>query len=98
MLKIPSTRDRTAPARTNVGSVRSPRNVERYPTYRRVDIGAHRYFRVRGTEVDAFVNLVNAMNHQNVLLYTFDTTDNPPVVKGFSQLPFLPSAGVRVVF
>jgi hypothetical protein len=78
--------------------VRSPRNAERYPAYRRVDVGAHRYFRTRRTEIDAFLNLVNVLNQQNVLLYTFDTSPNPPVVRGFSQLPFLPTAGVRVVF
>ena len=78
--------------------VRSPRNAERYPAYRRLDVGAHRYFQWRRAEVDAFLNLVNVLNRQNVLLYTFDASPNPPEVRGFSQLPFLPSAGVRVVF
>jgi hypothetical protein len=78
--------------------VRSPRNAERYPAYRRLDVGAHRYFRRGRAEIDAFVNLVNVLNRRNVLLYTFDTAPDPPVVRGFSQLPFLPTAGARVVF
>jgi hypothetical protein len=78
--------------------VRSPRNAERYPAYQRLDLGAHRYFRRGRAEIDAFLNLVNVLNQQNVLLYTFDTSPNPPEVRGFSQLPFLPTAGVRVVF
>lgn len=78
--------------------VRTPRNVERYPTYRRLDLSAHRTSRVRGAEVDAFLNLVNVLNQRNVLLYAFDTEQSPPRVRGFSQLPFLPTIGARVAF
>jgi hypothetical protein len=78
--------------------VRTPRNTERYPTYRRLDLSAHRLSRVRGAEVDAFVNLVNALNTRNVLLYAFDTQENPPRIRGFSQLPILPTIGARVAF
>jgi len=38
------------------------------------------------------------LNQRNVLLYAFDTQQNPPVVRGFSQLPFLPTLGMRVAF
>jgi hypothetical protein len=78
--------------------VRTARNTERYPTYRRLDLGVHRTFHVRHAECDAFVNLVNVLNQRNVLLYAFDTEANPPDVRGFSQLPFLPTLGMRVAF
>ena len=78
--------------------VRGARNAERYPTYRRLDLSAHRPFRVRGAEVDAFLNLVNVLNQRNVLLYTFDSEEDPPQVRGLSQLPFLPTLGAGVTF
>jgi hypothetical protein len=79
-------------------TVRSPRNAERYPAYRRVDLSAHRLFRLRGADGDAFLNLVNVLNGRNVLLYAFDAAENPPRVRGLSQLPFLPTVGARVAF
>jgi hypothetical protein len=33
-----------------------------------------------------------------VLLYAFDTEQSPPEIRGFSQLPFLPTLGMRVAF
>ena len=78
--------------------VRTARNTLRYPTYRRLDLGVHRAFRVGRADCDAFLNVVNALNQQNVLLYTFDTSSSPPDVRGFSQLPFLPTFGMRVAF
>ncbi|AHG91638.1 hypothetical protein J421_4101 [Gemmatirosa kalamazoonensis] len=78
--------------------VRTERNTERYPTYRRLDVGAHRAFHLGRADCDAFVNLVNVLNQRNVLLYAFDTAQNPPDVRGYSQLPFLPTLGMRVAF
>ena len=78
--------------------VRAPRNGERYPAYKRLDLSAHRAFRLGGAEGDAFVNVVNALNGRNVLLYAFDTGESPPRVRGLSQLPFLPTLGARVAF
>jgi hypothetical protein len=78
--------------------VRTPRNVERYPTYRRLDVGAHQPFRLARWDAVAFLNLVNVLNHRNVLLYAFDTDQTPPAFRGFSQLPFLPTVGLKVSF
>jgi hypothetical protein len=78
--------------------VRTARNVERYPTYRRLDVGVHRPFRLARHDAVAFLNLVNVLNNRNVLLYAFDTDQNPPLVRGFSQLPFLPTVGLKVSF
>ncbi|MEP6763345.1 MAG: carboxypeptidase regulatory-like domain-containing protein [Gemmatimonadaceae bacterium] len=78
--------------------VRTTRNGERYPAYSRLDVSAHRAFLFRGNEADAFVNLVNVFDTQNVLAYSIDNATSPPVLRGLSQLPFLPSLGVRVTF
>ena len=43
-----------------------------------------------------YLNLVNVFNRKNVFLYTVDTDTDPPQVKGASQLPFLPSIGLRM--
>lgn len=78
--------------------IRTARNADRYPAYERLDLSAHRGFRLRGLEGDAFVNVVNVFNTRNVLLYTFDTTEQPPRVGGLSQLPLLPTLGARLAF
>ena len=77
---------------------RTARNGERYPAYKRLDVSAHRAFRIRGAEADAFLNLVNALSTRNVLVYTIDNAQSPPVLRGLSQLPFLPSIGMRATF
>jgi hypothetical protein len=46
--------------------------------------------------VKPYLNLVNVFNRKNVFLYTVDTDTDPPQVKGASQLPFLPSIGLRM--
>ncbi len=78
--------------------IRTARNADRYPTYERLDLSAHRQFRLRGLDGDAFINVVNVFNNRNVLLYTFDTSETPPRVAGISQLPFLPTLGARFAF
>ena len=45
--------------------------------------------------VNGFFNLVNVLGTHNVLAYTVDNGESPPVLRGFSQLPFLPTIGVR---
>ena len=77
---------------------RTARNGERYPAYERLDLSAHRAFRIRGAEADAFLNLVNVFSTRNVLVYTIDNAQSPPVLRGLSQLPFLPSIGMRATF
>ena len=77
---------------------RTARNGKRYPAYERLDLSAHRAFRIAGAEADGFLNLINVLATQNVLVYTIDNEQSPPVLRGLSQLPFLPSIGLRVSF
>ena len=76
--------------------VRSGRNTERFPFYWRLDLSAERRFDVGGATLRPYVNVVNVFNRKNVFLYTLGTNVDPPVVKGASQFPFLPSFGMRV--
>jgi len=76
--------------------VRGPRNGERFPFYWRLDLSAERRFEMGAMTVKPYLNLVNVFNRKNVFLYTVDTNTDPPQVKGASQLPFLPSIGLRM--
>jgi hypothetical protein len=38
------------------------------------------------------------LNHRNVFLYSFENDEDPPRIRGFSQLPILPTFGLRVAF
>jgi hypothetical protein len=76
--------------------VRGPRNGERFPFYWRLDLSAERRFEIGAMTVKPYLNLINVFNRKNVFLYTIDTNTDPPQVKGASQLPFLPSLGLRM--
>ena len=76
--------------------MRGPRNGERFPFYWRLDLSAERRFEIGAMTVKPYLNLVNVFNRKNVFLYTIDTNTDPPQVKGASQLPFLPSIGLRM--
>lgn len=77
---------------------RTARNCKRYPAYERLDLSAHRAFTFKRHDAEAFLNVINVLATQNVLVYTIDNEESPPVLRGLSQLPFLPSLGVRVKF
>jgi len=77
-------------------TVRGPRNGERFPFYWRLDLSAERRFEVGGASLKPYLNIVNVFNRKNVFLYTLDETENPPLLKGASQFPLIPSFGVRI--
>ena len=78
-----------------VGGVR---NGERYPLFQRLDLGVSRAGEWRGLHLLPYLSIVNAYNAQNVFIYTFDYTRNPPTRQSASQFPFLPSVGMTVTF
>ncbi|MFN8583329.1 MAG: TonB-dependent receptor [Gemmatimonadaceae bacterium] len=88
----------TAPAGVEDNVVRGPRNGDRLPTYSRIDVSAERLFRVGRALVRPHVSVVNVLNHENVLLYSLDAAQAPPVVRRYVQFPLLPSIGVRAEF
>ena len=71
------------------------RNAERYPAYNRLDISL-RWETVKwGGLLKPYVQLVNAYNRKNVFVYTFDYDRPPPIRKGISQIPLVPTFGVE---
>ena len=77
-------------------TVRGQRNGERFPFYWRLDVSAERRFQVGGAVVKPYLNIVNVFNRKNVFLYTLDADESPPLIKGASQFPILPSLGIRM--
>ena len=77
-------------------TVRGQRNGDRFPFYWRLDLSAERRYEVGGATIKPYLNIVNVFNRKNVFLYTFDGNADPPVIKGASQFPLLPSLGIRM--
>ena len=76
--------------------VRGPRNADRFPFYWRLDLSAERRFSIGSTTFTPYLNVVNVFNRKNVFLYTLDADEDPPVLRGGSQFPLLPSFGFRL--
>jgi hypothetical protein len=77
---------------------RTLRNTLRYPAYSRLDIGARWSFGWLGARWYPSASLLNAYARTNVFTYFYDYTENPPVRRGFSQFPLLPTVGLEVEF
>ena len=74
------------------------RNGERYPAFIRFDITASRRYDWGRAALEPYLSVINATNRQNVFIYTFDYTDNPPTRTARSQFPILPTLGLTVRF
>lgn len=81
-----------------VESLGGPRNGARFPPTHRLDLDVSREYVVRGAAVAPYVSVLNALNAQNVFVYLYGYSTNPPTRRAISQFPILPSAGVRVAF
>ena len=77
---------------------RTARNAERYPAYARVDASARWTFRWLGALWHPTLQMLNATARSNVFVYFFDYGQQPPVRRGLSQFPFIPTVGVEVAF
>lgn len=70
----------------------------RYPATQRLDLDVSREMLVRGATVAPYLSIVNAYNARNVFVYIYDYSTDRPTRRGYTQLPILPSVGVRVAF
>ncbi|MFO7649930.1 MAG: TonB-dependent receptor [bacterium] len=81
------------------GFINGPRDAFRYPLYHRLDVGATRGWDFRWGRVEAFLDVTNVYYASNVLLYYYEVgEDGLPERKQISQLPILPTLGVKVKF
>ena len=76
--------------------VRGERNGERFPMYWRLDFSVERRFDLGGATLRPYFNFINVFNRKNTFLYALDASENPPVIEGVSQLPFIPAFGRRM--
>ena len=75
------------------------RNAERYPPYHRLDLTLRRTFQRGWGELTPYLQVLNAYNRRNnVLFYFYDYDRVPPVRSGISMFPILPAFGVEVRF
>lgn len=70
----------------------------RYPATQRLDLDVSREYVVHGATVAPYISVVNAYNARNVFVYIYDYSTDRPTRRGYTQLPILPSVGVRVAF
>jgi len=77
---------------------RTARNALRYPAYSRLDVSAQWQFGWLGARWRPTVSLLNTYARTNVFVYFYDYTRNPPLRRGFTQFPFVPTVGLEVEF
>lgn len=70
----------------------------RYPATQRLDLDISREYLVHGASVAPYISVVNAYNARNVFVYIYDYSTDRPTRRGYTQLPILPSVGVRIAF
>jgi hypothetical protein len=74
------------------------RNAERYPAYHRLDFTLRRPYTRRWGTATPYLQVLNAYDRRNVMLYEYDFDSAPPARTGLSQFPILPALGVEVSF
>jgi hypothetical protein len=74
------------------------RNAARYPNYHRLDLSVRRTFTKSWGTLTPHIDILNVYNRKNVLFYFYEYQKSPAVRSGISMFPFLPTAGVEVVF
>ena len=76
-------------------SISTTLNGKRYPHYSRLDVSFRWQFEKWGGTWQPYLQLVNVYDRRNVWYYLFDYDRSPPIRRGRSQLPVLPSFGVE---
>lgn len=78
--------------------IESPRDYYRYPPYHRLDLGLVKGFGWKSLEGEAFFQIINVYDRENVFLYVWDLEEDPPVRRAVTMLPLLPSIGFNIRF
>ncbi len=74
------------------------RNSAFFPQYNRGDISYSRTFRFRGADAEFQAQILNVLNHFNVLLYQWDHSELPVLVTATSMFPIMPTIGLTFTF
>ena len=73
-------------------------NNFRLPSYQRLDVAYRLRYEHKHWTFSPYFEIINILNHKNVLTLDYNLTDNPPAVDKTMQLPFLPSLGFTAEF
>lgn len=76
----------------------SQRNRFRYPAYIRWDLGFTKSFRMFKMPSEFDIQVVNALNRDNVFFYQWDFDENPAKRETITMLPIIPTIGLKVNF
>ncbi|HEY7236231.1 MAG TPA: TonB-dependent receptor [Gemmatimonadaceae bacterium] len=74
------------------------RNSARFPATHRLDLDVSRELHYHGATIAPYLSVVNAYNARNVFVYIYNYSTDSPTRRGYSQMPILPTIGVRVAF
>lgn len=78
--------------------VHGARNAERLPFYTRLDVSVERRIDMAWATLRPTLSVVNLFDRRNVMMYALDDSESPSRIVSFSQLPFVPSIGMRLDF
>ena len=78
--------------------LQGPYDSKRYPAYSRLDLSASRAYRWRGATLTPSLSVVNAYDRHNVFRYFTHYDTSPPTRSAVTQLPILPTLGLKVDF
>jgi hypothetical protein len=78
--------------------VNGPYDGQRYPFYLRIDLGVSRNYHWGSALITPTLSVINATNHHNPFSYTWQYNSVPPTRRLVTDIPLLPSLGVRVQF
>ena len=73
-------------------------NNFRLPPYQRLDVAYRLRYEYKHWTFAPYFEIINVLNHKNVLTLDYNLADNPPAVNKTMQLPFLPSLGFTAEF
>ena len=79
-------------------NIEGTKNGFRYPVYNRLDMSLARNFEFRKWNLQMYIQVINVINHKNILWYYFDYDVSPPKRKELSMFPILPTLGFRATF
>lgn len=74
------------------------KNAYRLPDYHRLDIGFSWKKKWRGMIIEPNIQVINALDNENVYIRTYDMETNPVEFEDLAMLPRMPNLGVRITF
>ncbi|MCK5147589.1 TonB-dependent receptor [bacterium] len=71
-------------------------NTHRLPPYFRLDLGLFYRKKLFGLDMESYIQVVNATNHENIWFRYYDTQENPAESEDHGMIPLLPTIGITI--